>query len=1137
MIKNIQSYRRSYDKSKIVFFTADNRQIYFYNFEYPIWGVNMENEVQMQQYEMQLLDSISKLEKNTTNTLFSNPHVVLSDVFKFNEFRPQQIEIITRILNNEGNTLGIMPTGGGKTLCFQIPALIQSNLTIVVSPLIALMKDQVDNLRKKGVDSAFFINSSLNDSLKERILNLVEARKLKLLYIAPESLKSERILGVLEKIDIDLFVIDEAHCISTWGHDFRPDYLTLPKAIEKLNSPKILALTATATKKVEEDIQLQLNTKCKVFKSSFNRPNLYIETIQLADNVKKEMFLLGLLRKLKGQTIIFVTFTKTAETLSDFLNTNGLNSIFYHGRINEKEKEARQNQFMSGKCDIIVTTIAFGMGIDKSDIRNIIHYNISQSIESYYQEIGRAGRDYKKSNCITLLSQKDIKRLRDLISSGWPDRKSIENILYYLKSKESRYFFTTVRKISLDCKISDTPTKLILQKLEERGAIKIYSNVIYQINPVFSKNYEQIIRQTPEYTTKLSKIFSCSFFKNKRKSWLDFETIIEETKLNYFEIKEIFEYLRANGSLIYSKIEFKDLVLVKDVVNEIDITPLVNYFDQLLSSNLLKVELLTQTLTNDGCIRKNILRYFDESDLIDNCGMCSHCVTEKLTLRIEKKIDENYATDKEIKELKFIGIDYLNDTPLMILLKSLIVDKKISPNDFIKEFKKDLLKSTKFNPKFCESLEVDLIEEAIKKQLITREMDGTLRITKKGINFIVENGLEPKNSIDDFYEKNIEPKDDDLLKIDQTETVFNLDKNETAYVLIRCVAKLEHAVGKNLLAEILSGSKSKKIINLKLNESEYYNLLNKYSQNQILDMINQLIKDDYLGITQLTNCQFYRPVLIVTKKGRDAVTFKEDISLDLPKDNEILTVLEANIDESLYEMLKIFRTKVASEKQIPAYCVFDNKTLERIAHEKPLNSDDLIKIKGIGMSKLELYGEEIIKIVSSHSASNVVEYELKNNNKEDDSNISSKHSLNNTSEDNHFSMDHAETIDKIKKFFESMRYTTFLEYEVLDRGDGRHGFVDLVISNCEILVGVEVDRKRPRLKSVEKLKYFDIACFVLRSDNISEDSRVKSLERVLGLKNPFLLINIVNKEVVGYNLTADAIKFKDLFNLWVTNCL
>jgi ATP-dependent DNA helicase RecQ len=444
-------------------------------------GDLMNNKTQMQNYERQLLDSILSLEYSDKDIVYSDPHVVLNDVFKFKEFKPQQFEIITRVLNKDGDSLGIMPTGGGKTLCFQIPSLIQSNLTIVVSPLIALMKDQIDNLRKKGVKSAFFINSSLSDYIKGRILDLVESKKVKLLYIAPESLKSEYIQERLTKLDIDLFVIDEAHCISTWGHDFRPDYLTLPNVIRKLNNPQILALTATATKEVEEDIQRQLDTKCKVFKSSFDRPNLYIEAIQLADNANKNEFLFELLQRLQGPTIIFVTFTKTAENLCAFLNNKGFECIFYHGRIKKEDRDAIQNQFISGKCDIIVTTTAFGMGIDKPDIRNIIHYNISHSVESYYQEIGRAGRDNNRSNCITLLSEKDKIRLHELMSSGWPDKRAIEGLLSYLSDKDTRYFFASIRKVALDCKIGDTPTKLILQQLEEQGAIKTFDNVIYRI--------------------------------------------------------------------------------------------------------------------------------------------------------------------------------------------------------------------------------------------------------------------------------------------------------------------------------------------------------------------------------------------------------------------------------------------------------------------------------------------------------------------------------------------------------------------------------------------------------------------------------------------------------------------------------
>jgi len=381
-----------------------------------------EQEKTLENYEQKLLNLALKAENNKFDFSSSKPLDILKNIFGHNGFKPQQLEIITRILNREGNTLGIMPTGGGKSVCFQIPALIRENLTVVISPLIALMKDQIDNLTKKDIYTAFFVNSSISEDTKEKILELVEKKKVKLLYLAPESLKSERILDVLKKLDIGLFVIDEAHCISTWGHNFRPDYLRLPEIIEELNHPQILALTATATKEVEEDIQKQLKTKCKVFKASFDRPNLYMDVIPLEKNVKKELFLVSLLKRLKGSTIVFVTYRTTSEKISEILNSNGIGSVHYHAGLEREVREKIQNQFISGESRVIVATIAFGMGIDKADIRNIIHYNIPQSIENYYQEMGRAGRDGLESHIFLLFEERDRQIQEFFISSSFPTR-------------------------------------------------------------------------------------------------------------------------------------------------------------------------------------------------------------------------------------------------------------------------------------------------------------------------------------------------------------------------------------------------------------------------------------------------------------------------------------------------------------------------------------------------------------------------------------------------------------------------------------------------------------------------------------------------------------------------------------------
>ncbi|MEK6984107.1 MAG: ATP-dependent DNA helicase RecQ [Nanoarchaeota archaeon] len=712
-----------------------------------------EQEEILENYEQKLLDLAIKAENGNFDFAHLRPHEILKEVFDHNGFKPQQLEIITRILNREGNTLGIMPTGGGKSVCFQIPALIQENLTVVISPLIALMKDQIDNLTKKGIYTAFFVNSSISDNTKERILDIVEKKKVKLLYLAPESLKSERILEVLKKLDIGLFVIDEAHCISTWGHNFRPDYLRLPEIIDEINHPQVLALTATATKEVEEDIQKQLKTQCKVFKASFDRPNLYIDVISLDKNVKKELFLVNLLKQLEGSSIVFVTYRASSEKISEILNSKGIKSVPYHAGLDREVRENIQNQFVSGESRVIVATIAFGMGIDKANIRNIIHYNIPQSIENYYQEIGRAGRDGNLSNCIVLFTKTDEDKIKDLISSSWPEKNKIENIISYLKNKNSKYFFATTKKICFDCDIKEIPTNLILHRLEESEAIKIFTNIIYQVKPLFNKNYFKIIEENTEYKKDLEKIFYCDFFKNSRRTWLVLEELVDKTGLNYFRILEILNHLRKNGYLKFSEIMRKDLIWIKDKINDFDITPLVNLFDSILNHDLIKVDLLIKSLTKQGCIRKNILEYFNEPHLRDNCEMCSYCVGNKLTEEIKPEINENYATDEEIENLIDLEIySYKRNLPLTLLL-SVAQNREIEEKDFVKILIGNLHKSSskwKFvldcygildNFKNQEIVLEELLKGLINKELISEEMDGTLRITKKGIKYVSENEL------------------------------------------------------------------------------------------------------------------------------------------------------------------------------------------------------------------------------------------------------------------------------------------------------------------------------------------------------------------------------------------------------------
>lgn len=331
--------------------------------------------------------------------------------FGFSQFKGNQEEVIRNVLAGN-DTFVLMPTGGGKSLCYQLPALMMEGVAIVISPLIALMKNQVDAMRTFSmVDGvAHFLNSSLNKSAVQKVREDVLAGKTKLLYFAPESLTKEENVEFLRKIKVSFYAIDEAHCISEWGHDFRPEYRRIRPIIAEIGQAPVIALTATATPKVQLDIQKNLGMQdAKVYKSSFNRANLYYE-VRPKVNATKEI-----IRYIKQNTgksgIIYCLSRKKVEELAELLVVNGIKALPYHAGIDAATRAANQDKFLMEEVDVIVATIAFGMGIDKPDVRYVIHYDIPKSLEGYYQETGRAGRDGGEGHCITFYSYKDIQKL------------------------------------------------------------------------------------------------------------------------------------------------------------------------------------------------------------------------------------------------------------------------------------------------------------------------------------------------------------------------------------------------------------------------------------------------------------------------------------------------------------------------------------------------------------------------------------------------------------------------------------------------------------------------------------------------------------------------------------------------------
>ena len=338
-------------------------------------------------------------------------HEKLHEYFGFTSFKGNQEAVINNVLAGK-DTFVLMPTGGGKSLCYQLPALIMDGVAIVISPLIALMKNQVDAMRTFSTESgiAHFLNSSLNKSAIAQVRQDVLEGRTKLLYFAPESLTKEDNIAFLRKIKISFYAIDEAHCISEWGHDFRPEYRRIRPIINDIGAAPLIALTATATPKVQMDIQKNLGmTDATVFRSSFNRPNLYYE-LRPKHNVDHDI--IRFIKQNSGKSgIIYCLSRKKVEELAELLMANGIKALAYHAGMDAQTRADNQDAFLHERVDVIVATIAFGMGIDKPDVRYVIHYDIPKSLEGYYQETGRAGRDGGEGHCLTFYSYKDIQKL------------------------------------------------------------------------------------------------------------------------------------------------------------------------------------------------------------------------------------------------------------------------------------------------------------------------------------------------------------------------------------------------------------------------------------------------------------------------------------------------------------------------------------------------------------------------------------------------------------------------------------------------------------------------------------------------------------------------------------------------------
>lgn len=596
-------------------------------------------------------------------------HQILQKYWGYSDFRPLQENIIHSIYSGK-DTLGLMPTGGGKSITFQVPALAMEGVCLVITPLIALMKDQVQNLKNRGI-KALAIYTGL--SQKEILVTLdnVIMGDYKFLYISPERLSSQLFQTKLKNINISLLVIDEAHCISQWGYDFRPSYMNIASVRQDFPSIPVLALTATATPDVVNDIQNILGFKSKnIFRKSFERSNLayivkYTET--------KPISLIQILNKVPGTSIVYVRSRKKTKEIADELNRNNLLADYYHAGLSNEEKDLKQEKWKSGNCRIIVSTNAFGMGIDKPNVRSVIHLDLPSSLEEYYQEAGRAGRDEKPAYAIVLYDKTDITKLKKRISDSFPDREFIKKVYEYLS-----YFFQIAEGFGADIShdfdlhhfchtyklpLLQTNSALGILNLsnyieyseenENKSRIKflVYRNDLYRNN--FSSDFEILISTIlrlytgvfADYTAISEKNISIHINKTPHEVY---------EMLKYMSKRHIIDYLPYKRKpiivLTRPRVATKHLSITKDVLETRK-----ERFENRINGMIYYIE------KENICRSRILLSYFGENN-VNDCGKCDVCISKRkkglnsvifneIALLIENSLKEDIISLTNIVEL------------------------------------------------------------------------------------------------------------------------------------------------------------------------------------------------------------------------------------------------------------------------------------------------------------------------------------------------------------------------------------------------------------------------------------------------------------------------------------------------------
>ncbi|KIV71829.1 ATP-dependent DNA helicase, RecQ family [Pseudomonas sp. FeS53a] len=556
------------------------------------------------------------------------PLATLARVFGYDRFRPGQEAAVSAVLAGR-SAAAIFPTGSGKSLCYQLPALHLPHLTLVVSPLLALMQDQLAFLHAHGIAAASIDSAQSREEAAE-VMARARSGELKILMISVERLKNERFRHFIQQVPISLLVVDEAHCISEWGHNFRPDYLKLPDYQREFGIPQVLLLTATATPAVIADMQRKFAIdSADVVTTGFYRPNLHLQVEPVAGEQRRR-YLVDWLRARPGKPgIVYVTQQKSAEELATHLTRQGIDACAYHAGLDHSVREGLQRRFMNGEVNLMVATIAFGMGIDKADIRLVVHYDLPKSVENYSQEIGRAGRDGQPSECLVLANRDGLNVLENFVYGDTPERDGIAEVLQELHSAtgpDGRWELMA-GALSEQSNIRPLPLKTLLVQLELRGLIApLFAYFAeyrfkYLIEPeALLAHFEGERRQFVQALVDTS---------TRARTWctVDFDRLYREHAAERARVVKALDFFQERGWIELESKQMTEVYALRqpDFDAEALADELHRYFRQQEDSEIARIQAMLALFASDTCLSARLARYFGDQAAPAACGHCSVC--------------------------------------------------------------------------------------------------------------------------------------------------------------------------------------------------------------------------------------------------------------------------------------------------------------------------------------------------------------------------------------------------------------------------------------------------------------------------------------------------------------------------------